>query len=73
MKRNKPVKARLRGSGFSKIVGPTRRAALSQTFRHPDILEIARTEGKVTVDGLAERFGNCLSIAGNELGGFGNP
>lgn len=30
---------------------------ISQTFRHPDILEIARREGKVTVDGLAEHFG----------------
>ncbi|MGR3475318.1 MAG: DeoR family transcriptional regulator, partial [Sulfitobacter sp.] len=30
---------------------------MSQTFRHPDILEIARREGKVTVDGLAEHFG----------------
>ncbi|NCQ23012.1 MAG: DeoR family transcriptional regulator [Rhodobacteraceae bacterium CG17_big_fil_post_rev_8_21_14_2_50_63_15] len=29
---------------------------MSQTFRLPDILEIARTEGKVTVDDLAERF-----------------
>tara|TARA_R110002049_G_scaffold188402_2_gene356791 strand:+ start:5617 stop:6462 length:846 start_codon:yes stop_codon:yes gene_type:complete len=30
---------------------------ISQTFRHPDILDIARREGKVTVDGLAEYFG----------------
>ncbi len=30
---------------------------MSQTFRHPEILEIARREGRVTVDGLAERFG----------------
>ena len=30
---------------------------MSQTFRHPDILDIARSEGKVTVDGLAQRFG----------------
>ena len=29
---------------------------MSQTFRHPDILEIARKEGKVTVEDLAERF-----------------
>lgn len=29
---------------------------MSQTFRHPDILEIARTEGRVTVEDLAERF-----------------
>ncbi len=30
---------------------------MSQTFRHPDILDIARREGKVTVDGLAAHFG----------------
>ncbi|QIE45383.1 DeoR/GlpR transcriptional regulator [Pseudohalocynthiibacter aestuariivivens] len=30
---------------------------MSTTFRHPDILEIARRDGRVTVDGLAERFG----------------
>jgi DeoR family glycerol-3-phosphate regulon repressor len=29
---------------------------MSQTFRHPDILEIARTEGKVMVEDLAARF-----------------
>lgn len=29
---------------------------MSQTFRLPDILEIARAEGKVTVEDLAERF-----------------
>lgn len=30
---------------------------MSQTFRQPEILEIARREGRVTVEGLAERFG----------------
>ena len=29
---------------------------MSQTFRHPDILEIARKEGKVMVEDLADRF-----------------
>ena len=29
---------------------------MSQTFRQPDILEIARSEGKVMVEDLAERF-----------------
>ncbi|SHM34885.1 transcriptional regulator, DeoR family [Roseovarius litoreus] len=29
---------------------------MSQSFRHPDILEIARLEGKVMVEDLAERF-----------------
>jgi len=31
--------------------------AMSQTLRHPEILEIARRKGRVTVEGLAERFG----------------
>jgi len=30
---------------------------MSQTLRHPEILEIARRQGRVTVEGLAERFG----------------
>lgn len=30
---------------------------MARTLRAPEILEIARTEGKVTVDGLAARFG----------------
>ncbi len=30
---------------------------MSQTFRHPEILEIARREGRVTVEGLASHFG----------------
>ncbi|NAZ37414.1 DeoR/GlpR family DNA-binding transcription regulator [Rubellimicrobium sp. CFH 75288] len=30
---------------------------MSQSFRHPEILEIARREGKVTVERLAEHFG----------------
>lgn len=30
---------------------------MAQGFRLPEILEIARTEGRVTVDGLASRFG----------------
>ena len=30
---------------------------MAQGFRLPEILEIARTEGRVTVDGLATRFG----------------
>lgn len=29
---------------------------MAQTFRHPEILEIARVEGKVTVEDLAARF-----------------
>ncbi len=30
---------------------------MTQTFRQPEILDIARTRGKVTVDGLAAHFG----------------
>lgn len=30
---------------------------MSQTFRHPEILEIARRDGRVTVEGLAAHFG----------------
>ncbi|MCZ4354432.1 DeoR/GlpR family DNA-binding transcription regulator [Roseovarius aestuarii] len=30
---------------------------MSNSLRHPDILELARREGRVTVDGLAARFG----------------
>ena len=40
---------------------------MSQTFRHPDILEIARTEGKVTVEGLAERFGVTVQTIRRDL------
>jgi DeoR family glycerol-3-phosphate regulon repressor len=34
-----------------------RAAIMTQTFRQPEILEIARREGRVTVEGLASRFG----------------
>ncbi|SMC43351.1 DeoR/GlpR family DNA-binding transcription regulator [Primorskyibacter flagellatus] len=40
---------------------------MSQTFRHPEILEIARREGKVTVDGLADRFGVTLQTIRRDL------
>ncbi|WP_299849806.1 DeoR/GlpR family DNA-binding transcription regulator [uncultured Roseovarius sp.] len=40
---------------------------MPQTFRHPDILEIARAEGKVTVDGLAERFGVSVQTIRRDL------
>ena len=29
---------------------------MSQTFRQPEILDVARREGKVVVEDLAERF-----------------
>lgn len=40
---------------------------MSQTFRHPDILEIAQTEGKVSVDDLAERFGVSVQTIRRDL------
>ncbi|GAA4217641.1 DeoR/GlpR transcriptional regulator [Sagittula sp. NFXS13] len=40
---------------------------MSVTFRHPEILEIARRNGKVTVDGLAEHFGVTLQTIRRDL------
>ncbi|MGP6088380.1 DeoR/GlpR family DNA-binding transcription regulator [Antarctobacter jejuensis] len=40
---------------------------MSQTFRHPEILDIARREGKVTVEGLAEHFGVTLQTIRRDL------
>ncbi len=40
---------------------------MSQTFRHPEILETARRQGKVTVEGLAEHFGVTLQTIRRDL------
>ncbi len=40
---------------------------MSQNFRLPEILEIARLEGKVTVEGLAERFGVTVQTIRRDL------
>ncbi|MGB3408275.1 MAG: DeoR/GlpR family DNA-binding transcription regulator [Jannaschia sp.] len=40
---------------------------MAQTFRHPEILETARREGKVTVEGLAEQFGVTLQTIRRDL------
>lgn len=40
---------------------------MSQTFRHPDILEIARKSGKVTVDCLADHFGVTVQTIRRDL------
>lgn len=40
---------------------------MSQTFRQPEILDIARREGKVTVQGLADRFGVTLQTIRRDL------
>ncbi len=40
---------------------------MSQTIRHPEILDLARREGKVTVDGLARHFGVTLQTIRRDL------
>ena len=40
---------------------------MSQTIRHPEILEIARKRGRVTVEGLAEHFGVTLQTIRRDL------
>ena len=40
---------------------------MAQTFRYPEILNIARREGKVTVEGLAEHFGVTLQTIRRDL------
>ncbi|MCG6112971.1 MAG: DeoR/GlpR family DNA-binding transcription regulator [Paracoccus sp.] len=40
---------------------------MSQTFRQPEILEIARRDGKVTVEGLAGHFGVTLQTIRRDL------
>lgn len=40
---------------------------MSQTFRQPEILDIARRDGKVTVEGLASHFGVTLQTIRRDL------
>lgn len=40
---------------------------MSQTLRHPEILDLARRDGKVTVEGLARRFGVTLQTVRRDL------
>ena len=40
---------------------------MSETLRHPEILEIARQQGKVTVDDLAGRFGVTVQTIRRDL------
>nr|WP_106751641.1 DeoR/GlpR family DNA-binding transcription regulator [Pannonibacter carbonis] len=40
---------------------------MSQTFRQPEILELARQQGKVTVEGLAEHFGVTVQTIRRDL------
>lgn len=45
---------------------------MSQSFRHPEILSIARQEGKVTVEGLAAHFGVTLQTIRRDLADLAN-
>ncbi|MEO3415075.1 DeoR/GlpR family DNA-binding transcription regulator [Roseovarius sp. CAU 1744] len=40
---------------------------MPQTFRHPEIIELARSEGKVTVEDLSERFGVSVQTIRRDL------
>ena len=40
---------------------------MSQTFRHPEILALARREGKVTVEGLSQAFGVSVQTIRRDL------
>ena len=40
---------------------------MAQLFRHPEILEIARQEGRVTVEDLAARFGVTVQTIRRDL------
>ena len=40
---------------------------MTQNFRHPEILDIARRDGRVTVDGLAAHFGVTLQTIRRDL------
>jgi len=42
-------------------------SAVSQSFRHPEILDIARRDGKVSVEGLADHFGVTLQTIRRDL------
>ena len=41
---------------------------MAQTFRHPEIVRIAQEEGRVTVEGLAERLGVTVQTIRRDLG-----
>lgn len=45
---------------------------MSQIFRRPEVLEIARRDGKVTVEGLAEHFGVTLQTIRRDLNDLAN-
>lgn len=45
---------------------------MPQTFRHPEIVDIARAEGKVTVEDLSERFGVSVQTIRRDLTDLAN-
>ncbi len=60
--------SRFRLCSFSRpLVAILKDTALSQTFRQPDIIEIARAEGKVKVEDLAQRFGVSVQTIRRDL------
>lgn len=40
---------------------------MAQTFRQPEILDLAREQGRATVDGLAQRFGVTVQTIRRDL------
>lgn len=46
---------------------PVKRSNMLHNFRHPEILEIARRQGKVTVEGLAQHFDVTLQTIRRDL------
>ena len=51
----------------ARFVWATNRPEMSHSFRHPEILEIANKDGKVTVEGLAHHFGVTLQTIRRDL------
>lgn len=45
---------------------------MPQTFRHPEIIELARSEGKVTVEDLSDRFGVSVQTIRRDLTDLAN-
>jgi DeoR family glycerol-3-phosphate regulon repressor len=56
----------VRRFGIGYCFNPTGES-MAQTFRHPEILDIARREGKVTVESLSEHFGVTLQTIRRDL------
>jgi DeoR family transcriptional regulator, glycerol-3-phosphate regulon repressor len=59
--------SKIRTNHLSRSGRPHYNSAMSRTFRQPEILQIARRTGKVTVDGLAEHFDVTLQTIRRDL------